>query len=162
MNIKNKQSATRIAIDCRSNVLFRNNMNRVVVLVDDVIAPSFQKKIHNITLTESEGRDSSHLPVISYYWNSKGPVLLSQFLFGMKRIKRIDPLPDQNRSTYIFDERLSNFSLSEATKQMLLDTNPPLRTGIMKDMTNFGELLESVGLNRLKKYVNNMAAQYGE
>lgn len=156
MLIKNKNSAPRIEVPCHSDMLWRTDKDRVVILVDTEFCVRIASSISGIYLTESEGRATSHLPVVSGYYAYAHFVSYAGFLFNKKRICRINPLPDQVRKTFVFDERLSNFHLSDATKQMLLHTNVTLHARDIRGMTNFGEFLDQVGPDRFKHLIRNM------
>jgi hypothetical protein len=155
MFIKGKNSALRLEMPCQSVQLFNKGKNRVVVLVDDEMYEPIARTVDWMGLTDSRGMHTGHLPIINYYYAQPAQriVSIAELMLNKKRIKRENPYPDSNRNTFVFDERFSNFKLSEETKQMLLDTNPSLRKYELDGITNFGDLKDTFGFARFKKLI---------
>lgn len=155
MFIQNKRNALRLEVPCDSHALYNRGKNRVVILVDEEMYDSITKTVDWMGLADSKGMYTGHLPIINYYYAqpAKKIVSIAELMMNKKRIKRENPYPDTNRNTFVFDERFSNFKLSEDTKQMLLDTNPSLRSFELDGITNFGDLKETFGFDRFKKLV---------
>lgn len=155
MLIKNKNSALRLEVPCDSHALYNRGKNRVVILVDEEMYDAIAKTVDWMGLADSRGMYTGHLPIINYYYAqpAKKIVSIAELMMNKKRIKRENPYPDTNRNTFVFDERFSNFKLSEDTKQMLLDTNPNLRPFELEGITNFGDLKEEFGFARFKKLI---------
>lgn len=155
MFIKGKNSALRLEVPCQSTQLFKRGKNRVVILVDDEMYAPIAKTVDWMGLADSKGMYTGHLPIINYYYAQPAQKIVSiaQLMLNKKRIKRVNPYPDSNRNTFVFDERFSNFILSEDTKQMLLDTNPQLRSYELDGMANFGDLKDEMGFQRFKKLI---------
>lgn len=158
MLIQNKNSANRLEIPCQSTTLFEMGKNRVVILTDDELVDAFEKHIDWMGIKPSNSLYHSQA-IINYYYAqpAKRIVSMAEVLLNKKRIHRVNPYPDTNRNTLVFDERLSNFKVSPDTAQMLLDANPNLRPYELEGITNFGDLKDTFGFDKMKKIVAKLS-----